>query len=175
MKLKHNPNYVNLPIRFLAGAIDTLIVWLVIISGAFFFFPANRPETLIIPAISYLTYYFLPISLISLIYTPFMHSRFGATIGQIITGLKVTTLSHQLLTFKQALFRYFIATLPIKSSLGIGYLSILFDDNHQGWHDHLAGSYVTKKHSRTIISLIILILLLICLISLIYFLLPRFI
>ena len=104
MKLKHNPNYVNLPIRFLAGAIDTLIVWLVIISGAFFFFPANRPETLIIPAISYLTYYFLPISLMSwlltsLVLSSLIKDRFPQHLGKVPFLLQQSSVSLHIVIF----------------------------------------------------------------------------
>ncbi|MDX2471873.1 MAG: RDD family protein [SAR324 cluster bacterium] len=80
--------------------------------------------------------------LIPLLYfTAFESSKFQATPGKMLFGLKVTDLKGERISFLQALVRYFGHFLSA-FLLGMGYVMIAFSQKKQGLHDHLAGTLI---------------------------------
>ena len=70
-------------------------------------------------------------------------SKYQATFGKIVMGIRVTDKNNDAISFGKALLRnlskYFSALI-----LGIGYIMIIFDDKKQGLHDKIADTVVLK-------------------------------
>ncbi len=65
----------------------------------------------------------------------------GQTIGKRILGLRVVSVDGNLITFKQAVFRYagyWLSAMP----LFLGFLWVLVDDERRSWHDKIARTCV---------------------------------
>jgi uncharacterized RDD family membrane protein YckC len=73
----------------------------------------------------------------------FLTQNKGQTPGKILIGIRVVKTNGAPLTAIDVVIRYigyYINTFFIF----IGWLWAIWDDNHQGWHDKLAGTYVVK-------------------------------
>jgi uncharacterized RDD family membrane protein YckC len=66
----------------------------------------------------------------------------GQTPGKVLMGVRISRVTGQPITIRRALLRYvgyWLSAIP----LGLGFFWVLVDDHRQGWHDKLAGTYVT--------------------------------
>lgn len=63
----------------------------------------------------------------------------GQTLGMRAWRLRVVGADRQPLTWRQASGRFFAAALSW-ACLGVGFLSILFDEQRLAWHDRLSGT-----------------------------------
>jgi uncharacterized RDD family membrane protein YckC len=79
-----------------------------------------------------------------LFYSGFESSRFQATPGKAILGLKVTNENFERIGFGQASGRFFGKILS-GLIIGIGYIMIGFTQKRQGLHDQLAHTFVLKE------------------------------
>jgi len=73
----------------------------------------------------------------------FLTQNKGQTPGKVLIGIRVVKTNGNPLTASDVAIRYigyYINTFFIF----IGWLWAIWDDNHQGWHDKLAGTYVVK-------------------------------
>lgn len=149
--MQTNNNYASFWIRALASIIDILIsltgtllaVWLLSISSIdiYAFIPSMLWTILYIFLIQALLFFFL---------VPYLISLFGGAFGKLITQLEIVTpreQTYQTLTYKQALFREYIAKIASASLLGVGYFWIFKTSERQAWHDMLANTYVIKKNN----------------------------
>lgn len=83
--------------------------------------------------------------LIIIIYYALMESsKYQATLGKIVMGIKVVNNNGQRLDFAKAALRN-ISKILSGLILGLGYVMIIFDDRKQGLHDKLAGTLVVKQ------------------------------
>jgi len=80
-----------------------------------------------------------------LYYSIFESSRLQASIGKIITELKVTDTNYSKITFTTASVRYFSKLLSFLF-LGFGFLMVVFRKDKQGLHDKIAETYVVKSN-----------------------------
>jgi uncharacterized RDD family membrane protein YckC len=67
----------------------------------------------------------------------------SATPGKMICNLKIVRTDGEKLTITDALIRYicyWVSAIPLFA----GFVWIILDDQKQGWHDKLAGTYVIK-------------------------------
>jgi uncharacterized RDD family membrane protein YckC len=84
-----------------------------------------------------------------LIILTFYNSAFEATrlqgsIGKTICKLKVVNAVGERVSFGTALGRNFAKILS-SMVCGMGFFSVLWDKNKQGWHDHLAKTFIIRK------------------------------
>ena len=70
-------------------------------------------------------------------------SKYQATVGKIVMGIKVVNKQGQGLDFSKALLRN-LSKILSAFILGIGYIMIIFDDRKQGLHDKIADTFVVK-------------------------------
>ena len=77
-------------------------------------------------------------------YSCFESSKKQATPGKQITGIKVTDLEGNKISFGKALFRCMVKMITGDAFL-IGYLAIIFSRKKQGLHDMAAGTVVVYK------------------------------
>jgi uncharacterized RDD family membrane protein YckC len=73
----------------------------------------------------------------------FLTQQDGQTPGKRMMGLRVIKVSGEPLDFATVLIRY-VGYYINSIVLGIGWLWAFFNDQRQGWHDLLAGTYVVK-------------------------------
>lgn len=78
-----------------------------------------------------------------LVYLVSMWAWKQTTIGMIIFGLKIYRQDLRPVNFGVALIRALALILSIVP-LGLGFLWIIWDEQHQGWHDKIAGTVICK-------------------------------
>jgi uncharacterized RDD family membrane protein YckC len=71
-------------------------------------------------------------------------SNYGATLGKLAVGLKVTDLAGAPISFRIATARHFGKVLS-SLTLGAGYVMVAFTERKQGLHDMLAGCLVVRR------------------------------
>ena len=79
--------------------------------------------------------------LMVLIYFVFFWTLVGYTPGKALLGLRIVRQDGRPLSVGRALFRYlgyWVSAIP----LFMGFIWILFDRQHEGWHDKLANTHV---------------------------------
>ncbi len=94
----------------------------------------------------------------------FLHSLlfthyFGGTVGKLLTGLRVVDNLNQRLNFKRVFFRQTIGYQFSGLVFGLGFLSILKDENKLAWHDKASGSKVIVVKPLWVLSIILAVLL----------------
>ena len=137
-------------IRSIAYSIDRIILSL---TGLLFFavgLSALRTSSYIqagIPSFENLAVIVIPtyaaMVLIEIAYYTYFHGHTGQTVGKMICGLKVVNLHGEAIGYRRALFRwvgYVISSLIFY----LGFFWVAIDRNHQGWHDKIAATFVTK-------------------------------
>ncbi len=93
-----------------------------------------------------MAYLVLPVMLVIdvLYFGYFESSEYQGTPGKMVLGLKVTDLHGQRIAFGKAIGRYFGKMLSALI-LCIGFIMVAFDQQKQGLHDKILGTYVVKK------------------------------
>lgn len=67
-----------------------------------------------------------------------------ATVGKLATGIRVTGLHGERISFARASGRFFASVLT-GMTFGLGYLTMFFTERRQSLHDKIAGTLVTRK------------------------------
>jgi uncharacterized RDD family membrane protein YckC len=84
--------------------------------------------------------------LVVLLYFVFFWTLVGYTPGKALLGLRIVRQDGRPLSFGRALLRYlgyWVSAVP----LFLGFIWILFDRQHEGWHDKIANTHVIYKLS----------------------------
>lgn len=71
--------------------------------------------------------------------------KLETTLGKKLFGIKVADINGAHITFRQAFAREVIGKSFSMMLYGIGFLWIIWDKHHQGWHDKIASTVVVKK------------------------------
>lgn len=98
---------------------------------------------------------FLPSMFLYFVYVVYATAKWGKTIGKAVMGLEVVNETNKRPTVKQAFFRELITKQLSFVPFGAGAFAILFDPNHQAWHDTLSGTFVTKQDNRTALGILL--------------------
>jgi uncharacterized RDD family membrane protein YckC len=140
MEIVSYNSYAGFAKRFMAFIIDRICIWLILtlIFGYYYQIHLYRISNLFNRNTVYIelllmTYFVLCES-----------SRWQATLGKKLFGMKVVTEQYQKLTVKDALVRYLSKYLSTFVLL-LGYIWIIFDSRKQGWHDKIAGTFVINS------------------------------
>jgi uncharacterized RDD family membrane protein YckC len=148
-----NKNPAGFLIRFLAYSLDLLIHTTLLFAP---FLLVVKSSTMIGLATNFMTYaavIVIPSFLLLNFYSAFFTSRFGGTIGKLLTGLRVTDADGKLLDFKYSFFRQTVGYMFASLLFWVGLLAIIRDKNKQGWHDKATGSYVWKINNLWLLGL----------------------
>jgi uncharacterized RDD family membrane protein YckC len=165
---ENHPQYAGFWIRFGAWAIDSIILGIPLlffsnIIFALFISSMEIPDELLMdPASinalsdseilsllgSLMTAFLGTMAVcifISLFYYSLLHSsKWQATIGKKLLGLKVEDLKGNKLSFWRSLGRYIVSSL-LSGILLIGFILAAFTEKKQALHDLIVGSIVVKK------------------------------
>jgi uncharacterized RDD family membrane protein YckC len=141
----------GLGLRFMAFAVDHIIVFLIfiifVVCGLLAVELAPGRE----PGISYGNFFRLvlpalvPLGLmLSLTYFSFFHGAWGQTIGKMIFGLRVLRVDGQPVTFLRALART-ASYAPSAIPLFLGFFWVGFTSGKRSWHDKISGTMVVRE------------------------------
>ncbi|MCK5872013.1 MAG: RDD family protein [Methylococcales bacterium] len=120
------------------GAIfyDTLLLLAVLFLAAACLLLVNNGEA-VTSKILIIPYYLT----VSFVFFGWFWTHNGQTAGLKTWKLRLKTMNGEPLTWKHALIR-FLGALLSWSTLGIGFLWVLFDQNNYSLHDHLSKTYL---------------------------------
>lgn len=155
--MHHQP--AGLLLRTLAFIIDTLVVWIPLTLFLIFVTNSQTLPELSLALSSYLILVVIPVVFSTFWYTVPLVNLYNATLGKLITGLRVVNENGEKLTLKQNLFRHTIGYQFARMLFGFGFGSIIWDKNKQGWHDHAIGSQVIEVNKMWPLALGVLIML----------------
>ena len=119
--------------RLAAILYDSLLLVAILFVATAAILPLNHGEAFASDNFYYLAY----LVFVSFLFYGGFWTHGGQTLGLRAWKLKVLTFEQQPLNWKQALVRY-IAAIFSWAIFGLGFLWILVDKNHRGWHDHLS-------------------------------------
>ena len=71
-------------------------------------------------------------------------SAFGATLGKMALGMRVTDADGNRPGFGAVVMREVVGKIVSALVILIGFFWILVDDRRQGWHDKIGGTFVVK-------------------------------
>lgn len=148
-------NYAGFWLRFLAGLLNATII----LVPYFWLLSLALHETTIPQFVRTIVIAFLfAFSPIGFIYHILPVQLFGGTVGQLLTGLRITDEQGNRLTFKRVLFRETVGAMFAALLFGAGYFAIIKDPKKQGWNDKAVGSLVTVKQTLWPVALLLLVL-----------------
>ena len=133
--------YVGFWTRFGAALIDTVFIIIITFPILFLIYGSEYFdfEETIQGAYDFILSYAFP-----LIATVLFWIYKAATPGKMVLSAIVDAKTDNKLTIRQSIIRYigyYISIIP----LGLGFISIIFDDKNQGWHDKIAGTIVIRS------------------------------
>jgi uncharacterized RDD family membrane protein YckC len=74
----------------------------------------------------------------------------GQTLGKLSMGIKIIRTDSSPLDVRNSFIR-FLGSLLCVLTCGIGFIMIAFDSKKQGWHDHIADTYVVKLPVKQVV------------------------
>ena len=136
------PNYAGFWRRLTAVLVDIAILWV----------PCSLFGWLVDEALwDVLTFSAAEFALNLIIWTVYYglleSSRYQATVGKLIMGLKVTDMAGHRISFLRASGRY-ISQIASALLLGIGFFMIAWTERKQGLHDIVCGCLVIMKSQK---------------------------
>ncbi len=163
-------DYAGFWLRYLAQMVDSAI-W-----SLNFFMPlyllsalgTANVEVFVPGFLWFILYILMAGPLIKFFVHPWLISHTGAGLGKMICGMEIINQDESRLTYKNAVFREYIAKIASNALLGLGYYWIFRNPQRQGWHDGLAGTYVIKKHNGALTGLMALIIMIVMIFGLGY-------
>ena len=137
--------------RFVAVAVDAILLWLVLLPVSRGFsliggrhnpelYPMNPLNT---PFFSFWRWTTLVTLALEISYYVFFLSHGGATIGKMLMGVKVVTATGEPVSVARAFGRFFARYLSAFTLL-IGYIMAAFDDQKRALHDHICNTRVIR-------------------------------
>lgn len=84
----------------------------------------------------------IPLSIISIAYYVAMEGTYGATLGKMAMGIKIIRADGTPISYGVSLVRILVKQILGGCTLGLMYLSVLFNPEGRGWHDQIAGTRV---------------------------------
>jgi len=160
MDTNNQPTYAGFWLRWFAQGVD-IVIWALNFFVALYIlsaFGSSSVEVFIPSLLWFLLYTILCAGLLKFYIHPYLISKLGAGLGKLVCGLQIVRSDGTALTYKNALFREFIAKIASNALLGLGYYWIYKNPQKQAWHDSLAGTYVVKKYHGFFAGLMVLIL-----------------
>lgn len=84
-------------------------------------------------------------------------TKFGGSLGKLVTGIAIKDSAGKNISFAKALFRETIAKTLSTCLLGLGFWWLLKDKNRQSWHDMASDTFVTVvKPLNTVVGVVAL-------------------
>lgn len=133
-----NVRYAQFGTRFWASIIDLAILWVVTRLIAYIVTSGRADLGSDLARISG--------ALIGLAYYVGMNATYGATVGKMILGVRITMADGRPLSLGTALGRHLLEWLFATITFALAYLSVAMNPRRQGWHDRIMDTVVV--HTR---------------------------
>ncbi|MFC3883239.1 RDD family protein [Bacillus songklensis] len=136
--------YAGFWIRFWAYLLDLLVVMSIqrlLVTPLFKGMGGVRDDGLFSPVN-------VMMALIFYLYFVFMTKRFGQTIGKMVFGLKVISLTDERLTWSTVIFRELVGRYISKTVLLLGYIVVAFTKKKRGFHDYFSETSVIYENKQ---------------------------
>lgn len=152
--------YGSFSVRFLANLIDSFLINLIPLLTIYLIVASSITTASIWVGLLWIIVEILVLIILTPVYSVFTYLYFQASIGKYLSGLSIVRADSKKPTIANGLMRFYVGYF-VSTILYLGFLSIINDPKKQGFHDHIAGTYVIKKRSAIlgIVALVILILL----------------
>ncbi len=133
--------------RLAAIAYDSILLLAVLFAATALILPFNSGEALNNWQIIFYRFYLL---FVSFLFYGWFWTHGGQTLGLRVWKMKVLTLNHQSMTWKQAMIRFCFALLSW-AAFGLGFIWIMINKNSLAWHDSLSQSriFFAQKDTQT--------------------------
>ncbi|OGC53052.1 hypothetical protein A3B64_01220 [candidate division WWE3 bacterium RIFCSPLOWO2_01_FULL_37_24] len=145
-----NNKYASFFRRLLAIILDIFLLFILGASVLIILLNSSNDENFIANLILFIIYLLVIHGILLIFLYSYLVSKFGGTPGKLLSGIKIENEDGSKLTFKQAIFREYIAKSVSFAFLGLGFFWIFKTPKKQGWHDMISSTVVVKK--RNIIS-----------------------
>ena len=146
MESKKEIKYAGFGLRLLAYLIDLFIIVVpFMLVGFVVLLRFDNSEKIFVNLSLLLVFYFVLSSVISIFYQIFATAYWGGSIGKLSLGLKVVNENGSNLSLKESIVRYIVGYSVSGVFLGLGFWWIIKDPESRGWHDQIAGSWVSRK------------------------------
>ncbi|MCA9370050.1 MAG: RDD family protein [Pseudomonadales bacterium] len=153
--MNSTPQYAPVETRITAWLLDTLFIFLVDAVALWLWMQsAPTPESFVVWGVVMVLLFMFPLLLLGYLYEPFFLSRFGATPGKMLVGLRVVKddAKHTLLSFQDAFFRTAFCKTITAGSFGFGLFRASKYEKKQAWHDEMAGTVVLQSREGGILA-----------------------
>lgn len=147
-------------LRLLAYLVDMLLIFLVYVLTAWHVSGATDIPELFNRLL--LVFILMPVGLVVFVPLYFLYttSRWGGTVGKLLTGIEVVDEQGKHISLKRAFFRNYVGYTVSSLFFYLGFVWVAIDTERRGWHDMIANtSVVIKKRGGAIFGLICLVLL----------------
>lgn len=145
--------------RFIAFFIDLFVKLGITLGWVMYISKSNTIEQFMNTLLWIIIFSLLLGILIDAIIIPLLISKIGGSPGKIITGIEIVSISGERLSYWKAVFRNYVGYIISGIFLWLGFIWILIDKDHRGWHDLMSDTYVKLvRKSGWIIGLLFLII-----------------
>lgn len=135
-------------LRLISGTIDWLIGMLVVTLALYWISSATTLTQLLDQTLIGLIFVIAEMWFVFPVVFIFMLVQLGGTPGKLITGIRVVDKNGKYPGLKQAFFRNWIGYMVSGMMLWLGFIWILIDSGHRGWHDMIADTWVIVKQKQ---------------------------
>ena len=151
-------NKANFGQRFLAFIVEALIVLIFYQIILMIFLPSQNPSLTLSSLFLWLSL-MIVFNLLWTLANLLLISKFGGSVGKLLTGIEIVSPAGEKISFWRAAFRnligYKVSTLPC----WLGFIWIAINKDKRSWHDQIADTFVKVKNQwQTILGLGVLIL-----------------
>ena len=145
-------------IRFLAYCIDKALISLPFYLVGFYLILKSTSFTALVSQLFILFIFsVLLISIIFIMYQIVTTVYFGGSLGKRVFGLVVVDLDSQFLGIKKSLLRYVVGYSISRLVFGLGFFTIITDEQKRGWHDQIAETQVIYKEKERFLGIFLLV------------------
>lgn len=135
-------------LRLISGSIDQLIGLLVVTLALYWISSATTLTQLLDQILISLIFVSAEMWFVFPLVSIFMIVQWGGTPGKLVTGIRIVDKNGEHPGLKQAFFRNWIGYMVSGTFLWLGFIWILKDKEHRGWHDMIADTWVVVKQKQ---------------------------
>ncbi len=156
-------NLASVKKRILAFLVDLLLLWLCYQLVLYFLVSTGSLPVLLDRLLLSVFIFLIIFPLLFPLISFFLISRFGGTLGKLVTGIEIIDASGKRLSIGRAFFRNWIGYMISAAICWLGFIWIFIDKDRRGWHDLIADDFVvTKRAKGWIAGIYALIVLFVC-------------
>ncbi len=155
MTIFYSHKYASFVPRVVAACIDGLILNLALPLCLLYLASAANLTEMASRLILFITLFYVPWSIGTIMYYAIGLSKYGKTIGKAVVGLEVATANGEFLSRNMSLFRELIAKAVSYGLVAAGIFAVMFTKDQRAWHDLLADTYVYKKQNRLVVGILV--------------------